>query len=97
MGAILGIIFHFIGGFASGSFYIPFKNIKKWSWESGWIVGGVASWILAPWLFGFITVNNMVESIQAADSSVIFYTVLFGILWGFGGLTYGLTMRYLAH
>ena len=95
MGAILGIIFHFIGGFASGSFYIPFKNLKKWSWESGWIVGGVASWILAPWLFGLITVNNMVESIQAADSSVIFYTVLFGILWGFGGLTYGLTMRYL--
>lgn len=95
MGAILGIIFHFIGGFASGSFYIPYKNIKKWSWESGWIVGGVASWIIAPWLFGFATVNNMVESIQAADSSVIFYTILFGILWGFGGLTYGLTMRYL--
>ncbi len=95
MNAILGIIFHFIGGFASGSFYIPYKNIKKWSWESGWIIGGVASWIIAPWLFGFLTVKDLVASIQSADSPTIFYTVLFGVLWGFGGLTYGLTMRYL--
>ena len=95
MNAILGIIFHFIGGFASGSFYIPYKNIKKWSWESGWIIGGVASWIIAPWVFGLITVKGLVPSIQAADSQTIFYTVLFGVLWGFGGLTYGLTMRYL--
>jgi L-rhamnose-H+ transport protein len=95
MQVILGIIFHFIGGFASGSFYIPFKNLKEWSWESGWIVGGIASWIFAPWIFGFITVNNLTASIQGVDSSVIFYTMLFGVLWGFGGLTYGLTMRYL--
>lgn len=95
MNAILGIIFHFIGGFASGSFYIPYKNIKKWSWESGWIIGGVASWIIAPWFFGFLTVKELIPSIQSADSSTIFYTLLFGVLWGFGGLTYGLTMRYL--
>lgn len=95
MNAILGIIFHFIGGFASGSFYIPYKNIKKWSWESGWIIGGVASWIIAPLLFGFLTVKDLIPSIQSADSQTIFYTVLFGVLWGFGGLTYGLTMRYL--
>jgi L-rhamnose-H+ transport protein len=95
MNAILGIIFHFIGGFASGSFYIPYKNIKKWSWESGWIIGGIASWIIAPWLFGFITVKDLIPSIQSADGQTIFYTMLFGVLWGFGGLTYGLTMRYL--
>lgn len=95
MNAILGIIFHFIGGFASGSFYIPYKNIKKWSWESGWIIGGIASWIIAPLVFGFLTVKDLIPSIQSADSQTIFYTVLFGVLWGFGGLTYGLTMRYL--
>ena len=95
MQVLLGIIYHFIGGFASGSFYIPFKNIKKWSWESGWIIGGVASWILAPWIFGTLTVRGLLPSIQSVDSSVIFYTMFFGILWGFGGLTYGLTMRYL--
>lgn len=95
MNAILGIIFHFIGGFASGSFYIPYKNIKKWSWESGWIVGGVASWIIAPWLFAFITVEDLIPSIRSASIQTLSLTVMFGILWGFGGLTYGLTMRYL--
>ncbi len=91
----LGIFFHFLGGFASGSFYIPFRNVKKWSWESGWIVGGIASWILAPWIFGLITVPQLWQSISQSDSTTIFYTILFGVLWGFGGLTYGLTMRYL--
>ena len=95
MQAIVGIIYHFIGGFASGSFYIPFKNVKLWSWESGWIIGGIASWIIAPWLFGSLTVHGLIPSIQAASGSTIFYTIMFGILWGFGGLTYGLTMRYL--
>jgi L-rhamnose-H+ transport protein len=41
MGVILGVIFHFIGGFASGSFYMPFKKVKGWAWESYWIVGGL--------------------------------------------------------
>ncbi|MDP9230068.1 MAG: rhamnose/proton symporter RhaT, partial [Bacteroidota bacterium] len=46
MQVILGVIFHFIGGFASGSFYMPFKKIKKWAWESYWIIGGIFSWLI---------------------------------------------------
>jgi L-rhamnose-H+ transport protein len=42
MEAIFGVIYHFIGGFASGSFYIPYKKVKGWAWESYWIVGGMA-------------------------------------------------------
>ncbi|MDP3666063.1 MAG: L-rhamnose/proton symporter RhaT, partial [Sediminibacterium sp.] len=41
MGIILGVIFHFIGGFASGSFYMPYQKVKGWNWESFWIVGGL--------------------------------------------------------
>ena len=37
MQIILGIIFHFIGGFASGSFYMPYKKVKGWHWENYWI------------------------------------------------------------
>ncbi|HNU88705.1 MAG TPA: L-rhamnose/proton symporter RhaT, partial [Ferruginibacter sp.] len=46
MGVILGVIFHFIGGFASGSFYMPYKKVKQWSWESLWITGGLFSWLI---------------------------------------------------
>ncbi|MEO5910619.1 MAG: L-rhamnose/proton symporter RhaT [Pelobium sp.] len=95
MQAIFGVIYHFLGGFASGSFYIPFKKVKGWSWESYWIVGGVFSWLIVPPLAAYLTIPGFVDIIKEASSSVLFYTFLFGVLWGIGGLTYGLGVRYL--
>ncbi|HEY4064903.1 MAG TPA: L-rhamnose/proton symporter RhaT [Puia sp.] len=91
----LGIIFHFIGGFASGSFYIPFKKVKLWSWESYWIVGGLFSWLIIPPLAAWLTVPHFTEIIAQASSSTFWWTYFWGILWGVGGLMYGLGMRYL--
>lgn len=95
MQVILGIIFHFIGGFASGSFYMPFKKVKRWAWESYWIIGGLFSWLIVPPLAAWLTVPGFAEIIKTTPSATILYTLLFGILWGFGGLTYGLGVRYL--
>ncbi|HEX8462237.1 MAG TPA: L-rhamnose/proton symporter RhaT [Segetibacter sp.] len=95
MQAILGVIFHFIGGFASGSFYMPYKKVKGWSWESYWIVGGLFSWLIVPPLAAFLTVPNFTGIISSASGSILFYTYFFGLLWGIGGLTYGLGVRYL--
>jgi L-rhamnose-H+ transport protein len=95
MQSILGIIFHFIGGFASGSFYMPFKKVRGWAWESYWIVGGVFSWLIVPPLAAWLTLPGFSEIIKNTPSGVIQYTFLFGVLWGIGGLTYGLGVRYL--
>lgn len=95
MGVILGVIFHFIGGFASGSFYMPFKKVKEWAWESYWIIGGVFSWLIVPPLAAWLTLPGFSAIIKNATSDTLFYTVLFGVLWGIGGLTYGLGVRYL--
>lgn len=95
MNVILGVIFHFLGGFASGSFYIPYKKVKGWAWESYWIVGGLFSWLIVPPLAAWLTIPNFSEIISQAGGSVLGYTFLFGILWGIGGLTYGLGVRYL--
>ena len=95
MQVIFGIIFHFIGGFASGSFYMPFKKVKKWAWESYWIVGGLFSWLIIPPLAAYITVPHFSEIISSASSSTFWWTYFWGILWGVGGLMYGLGMRYL--
>lgn len=95
MGAFIGLIFHAIGGLAAGSFYIPFKLIKKWSWESSWLVLGIAAWVFAPMIMALLTVPDLFTVLGAASSEVKFYTFLFGMLWGIGGLTFGLTMRYL--
>lgn len=95
MNALAGVIFHFIGGFASGSFYVPYKKVREWSWEAMWILGGLFSWIIVPPLAAWITIPNFSEIIQSADAGVLGYTYLFGLLWGIGGLTYGLGVRYL--
>jgi L-rhamnose-H+ transport protein len=95
MNALLGVIFHSLGGFASGSFYIPYKKVKNWSWESYWLAGGIFSWLLIPLLAAWLTVPNFLGIIGNASADTKFYTYLFGVLWGVGGLTFGLSMRYL--
>jgi len=95
MDKLLGIIFHFIGGFASGSFYMPFKKVKGWHWESYWIVGGLFSWLIVPPLAAWLTIPGFADIIRNTPGSVIGYTIMFGVLWGVGGLTYGLGVRYL--
>jgi L-rhamnose-H+ transport protein len=95
MGVLLGVIFHFVGGFASGSFYMPYKKVKGWSWESFWIVGGLFSWLIVPPLAAYLTIPGFMDIIKGTDSGVLGTTYLMGLLWGIGGLTYGLGVRYL--
>jgi L-rhamnose-H+ transport protein len=95
MEAILGVVLILLGGFSNGSFYMPFKKVKNWSWEVFWIVGGIFSWILAPWIFSFVTVPNLLNIFSSSSFSQLFKPFIFGVLWGIGGLTFGLSMRYL--
>lgn len=92
---IYGVIFHLLGGVASGSFYMPFSRVKGWHWESYWIIGGLFSWLIVPPLAAWITIPNFSEIISATDSTTLCYTYIMGVLWGIGGLTYGLGVRYL--
>jgi L-rhamnose-H+ transport protein len=95
MQVILGVIFHFIGGFASGSFYIPYKKVKGWHWESYWIIGGLFSWLIVPPLAAWLTIPNFSQIIASTSGKILATTYFFGLLWGIGGLTYGLGVRYL--
>jgi L-rhamnose-H+ transport protein len=95
MQVIIGIIFHFIGGFASGSFYVPYKKVRAWAWESYWLVGGLFSWLIIPPLAAWLTVPHFIDIIHQAPASVFWWTYFWGLLWGIGGLMYGLGMRYL--
>lgn len=92
---ILGVFLHAIGGFAAGSFYLPLKKIKKWEWESGWLINGIFSWIIAPIIIGILTVPSLFKVILGTNPGSLFWTYAFGVLWGVGGLTFGLSVRYL--
>ena len=95
MQIILGVIFHFIGGFASGSFYMPFKRVTDWKWESYWIIGGLFSWLIVPPVAAFLTIPGFADIIRGADQSTFWWTYAMGLFWGIGGLTYGLGIRFL--
>ncbi len=91
----LGVIFHWIGGLASASCYLPFRGIKRWSWETYWLLQGFFSWIIAPMFFATLLVPHLWPILHAAPASSIGYAYFWGVLWGFGGLTFGLSIRYL--
>ena len=95
---LVGVVFHWLGGLASGSFYVPFRFVRRWAWETSWLVGGVFSWLVAPWVFGLVAAPGLAAILAEAGHSqaaACAWTYVFGVLWGFGGLTFGLTMRYL--
>jgi L-rhamnose-H+ transport protein len=92
---LLGVLFHWIGGLASASFYVPYKRVRGWAWEIFWIVGGVFSWVIAPWVFALLRTAQLFQVLRAAPHSALIWCWIWGALWGFGGVTFGLTMRYL--
>ena len=92
---LLGVFFHWLGGLASGSFYVPYRQVRKWSWETYWLVGGFFSWIICPWLFAGMMTHDLWGVLTSQSAGTLWWTYFFGALWGVGGLTFGLTMRYL--
>ena len=91
----LGVFFHWLGGLASASFYVPYRGVKRWSWETYWLAGGFFSWIIAPWILASFLTRDLLQVLSETPGSTIFWAVFFGLLWGVGGLTFGLTMRFL--
>lgn len=91
----IGVVFHWIGGFCSATNFIPFRGIRRWSWEIYWIVQGIAAWLIAPTLIAMIFVPHVFTILHNSPTSSLGYAVFWGVLWGVGGLTFGLAIRYL--
>jgi L-rhamnose-H+ transport protein len=97
MNPLAGIGLIAIGSIGAASFYVPFKKVKKWAWESYWLSQGLAAWIIAPWLFALFTVpeGTLLKILADSPASAKWLAIMFGALWGIGGLTFGLSLRYL--
>lgn len=94
----LGLLIIAVGAFCQSSSYVPINKIKKWSWESYWLIQGVFAWLVFPLLGALLAVpsgHSLLELFTAENSFNIWMTMFFGVLWGVGGLTFGLSMRYL--
>ena len=97
MDPIAGILLIALGSIGAASFYVPFKKVKSWAWESYWISQGFFAWIIIPWIFAliFIPKGELMPIIRESPASAKLMAAFFGLLWGFGGLTFGLALRYL--
>lgn len=98
MDILIGLLIIAAGAFCQSSCYVPINKVKEWSWESYWLVQGVFAWLLLPWLGAELAVpagHSLLELLSGANQFHLGMTVFFGVLWGVGGLTFGLSMRYL--
>ncbi len=91
----LGILIFTLGGIAGAVFYLPFKKVRGWAWESYWLVYAVSGLILVPWAITFATSPNVFAVLRSAPANELAYCFLCGAAWGVGGLTWGLMIRYL--
>jgi len=94
---VIGLLIIAIGAFCQSSSYVPINKIKSWSWESYWLVQGIFAWLLFPLLGALLAVpsGESLSALYASHPRESLMTILFGALWGVGGLTFGLSMRYL--
>lgn len=92
---LMGVMYHWLGGLSSASFYVPYKGIRRWSWEVFWLVGGLFSWAVAPWLFASLQTVDLLGVLGSTPTRTLGWCWFWGAMWGLGGLTFGLTMRYL--
>ena len=97
MNTLIGLLIIAVGSFGQSSSYVPIKKVKNWSWESFWITQGVFAWLIFPFLGAILAVpaGSSLMQILSVDISATFKAMFFGILWGVGGLTFGLSMRFL--
>ena len=97
MNTLLGLLIIAVGSFCQSSSYVPIKKVKEWSWESFWLVQGIFAWLVFPLLGALLAVpaGSSLGEILSTDPSAAFKAAGYGVLWGVGGLTFGLSMRYL--
>src|SRR5208283_5594982 len=91
----LGVLIFALGGLAGAVFYLPFKKVKNWAWESYWLVYAVVGLVVVPWALAFVVSPKVCGILSGADLKTLTLCYLFGAMWGVGGLTWGLMIRYL--
>lgn len=95
MNTIIGLLIIAIGSFGQSSSYVPINKVKNWAWECFWLTQGIFAWLVFPILGALLGVPEGSNLFELWGSGGATSAIFFGVLWGVGGLTFGLSMRYL--
>src|SRR5882757_527467 len=95
MNVFIGLTMLILGGISAGSSYVPLKGVKGWAWESLWAVQGIVAWLFLPFLLALIFTPHLSVVLLSVPFPTLAYTYLLGLLWGLGGLAWGIAVRYI--
>ncbi len=91
----LGVAIHGVGALSAASCYTPQKQTKLWAWEVYWISQATCAWLILPIVFAFLTIPNYLDVLVECPKEVMLKSFLLGVVYGFGGMSFGLGIRYI--
>lgn len=94
---LLGTFIHGVGGVSASTCYVPYQKVKKWSWDSYWLLQASFAWFIFPFLIGFLTVPDLLGVFQNSDTSVLINATLLGAVYGFGGMCFGFAIKHIGY
>lgn len=94
---IIGTGLHAIGGISAASCYMPYERVKKWTWETFWIVQAMFAWLIMPVIIGYLTVPELFTVLMNAPSDAFLTALVLGAVYGFGGLSFGFAIRHIGY
>lgn len=97
MNTIIGLVIIAIGSLGQSSSYVPINKVKNWSWECFWLIQGIFAWLVFPFVGALLAMPDGLSlfDVYLQESVAVYKSIGYGVLWGIGGLTFGLSMRYL--
>lgn len=95
MEIVLGLLIIALGSIGQSSSYVPIKKVKNCAWESFWLMQGVFAWLVFPLIGALIALPDRMGLFELLSMGGAIKSVIYGAMWGVGGLTFGLSMRYL--
>ena len=81
--------------FFQGTFGLGMKYMNPMSWESWWVVHVLVAMILFPMIWAIIAIPDLFEIISNSPKDAIYLAMLFGFLWGIGGIMFGVSVPYI--
>lgn len=92
---LVGTGIFLLGGVAAALYLLPFRAVKGWSYETGWLVSVVFGWLIFPLVFNALVVPDLLAVLKTGGAGTFVRTFAFGALWGIGALCWALMVRYL--
>ena len=84
-----------MGGVAAATYLLPFRGVRGWAYETGWLVCVLAGWLVFPLVFDAFVVPGFWSVLASASAVTLVRSFGFGVLWGVGALCWALMVRYL--